>query len=362
MVNDADSSSLNNLILDLDSPDVETRKRALNAIGHFALNGEYRRDSLSPILEHLIDIDAGVRSSAALAVGQLAARGIYDATSWPQILAMLQDEDERSSIGAAVAVSQIAKVGLCDVACLDDLISNADLQEDHIRFYLKTAIAEIVKGNESEDVDKINGIDPLPTDISSLVAAIKEIDREHPWSTLESGTYERVSSSRDSEPSRRKARGPKGPSHDASGEWKNRDGYLLIFRIEVILRDAIQTRIVEPNPGTIDNLVEQDIMKDCTGRMSKEEAFRPPIETSSRWIDYCHFGDLKRIMKKGKNLIRLKDAFPDVDHLLAITFKLDELEPIRNKIAHSRIISDCEYSRLKQYADDIIDAYKLKNV
>ena len=78
----------------------------------------------------------------------------------------------------------------------------------------------------------------------------------------------------------------------------------------------------------------------------------PFMKKGYRLIEYSDFSDLKRIFLKGKNKEEFSDLLNDVQFRGLIT-KLDELDPIRKKVAHSRRLSKKEFDRLKMYANDI---------
>jgi len=131
----------------------------------------------------------------------------------------------------------------------------------------------------------------------------------------------------------------------------NYEGYRLLYDLERFLRDLIHQRICIPFRKTIQNKIHPDLLKKWKDRRQEEEK-NPLNKNRYRLLDYSDFSDLKDILLKGRNKEEFKDLLND-EQMRNLISKLDELDPIRKKIAHSRSLSKEEFDRLQMYADDV---------
>jgi hypothetical protein len=136
----------------------------------------------------------------------------------------------------------------------------------------------------------------------------------------------------------------------------NVEAYRLLYNLERTLRDLIQTRICEKHKKIIKNKIHPDDLIKWKERQSEEKA-DPLLDGDYRLIEYSDFSDLKRIFEKGKNKEEFHDLLDD-EQFRNIISKLDELDSIRKKIAHSRPLTKREFDKLKIYAEDIARLFK----
>jgi len=146
---------------------------------------------------------------------------------------------------------------------------------------------------------------------------------------------------------------------EAKGDFLfNIKGYELLFALERLLRNIIHERICLVHQLTITERIDPNIIKRWKKRRTKE-INDCLLNGEYRLIDYSDFKDLKDIFENEKNQELFFDLL-DKKRFRSIISKLDELEPIRNKIAHSRSLTKREFNKLKIYADDIYRLLKPK--
>ncbi|MCE5305294.1 hypothetical protein LLG34_06315 [bacterium] len=138
----------------------------------------------------------------------------------------------------------------------------------------------------------------------------------------------------------------------------NRFAYESLFELEVSLRNLIQTRIIEPNKGNLKNYIPKEMLDYWITKKTNETKNSNSSEDDSDLIEYSDFTDLKQIFEKGKNKNLVKDIIPE-EKLKTIISKLQELDPIRKKIAHSRAITKNDIYRLVLYQSDILRMIKI---
>lgn len=135
----------------------------------------------------------------------------------------------------------------------------------------------------------------------------------------------------------------------------NFEAYKFLYGLERYLRSLIQIKIIEPNEN-IKNKIPPKMMEDWESRKKKEEGSHV-TDGNYELIDYSDFTDLKRIFEKGRNNKLFEDII-NQESFKAVLTKLDELDPIRKKIAHSRPLSKKELDRLIIYTEDINKIFK----
>jgi hypothetical protein len=127
----------------------------------------------------------------------------------------------------------------------------------------------------------------------------------------------------------------------------NYEGYTILYNLERFLRDIIKQKICLKDP----NRVPKEILGLWTKRRTEEER-NPCVFGKYDLIDFSDFTDLKMIFERGRNYQLFLDICSE-DQFRAIISKLNELDPIRKKIAHSRPLTKPDFDRLKLYAEDI---------
>ena len=136
----------------------------------------------------------------------------------------------------------------------------------------------------------------------------------------------------------------------------NFPAYQLIFGLELFLRNIIHDRIFIPYEKSLSDRIDANILKRWESRKQKEET-NPLLDGRYRLIDQSDFSDVRKILEREENGREFSDILNDRQFRNVIS-KLDELEPIRNKIAHSRPLTKREFDKLKIYVDDIIRMFK----
>lgn len=135
-------------------------------------------------------------------------------------------------------------------------------------------------------------------------------------------------------------------------------GYEFLFELEVYLRNQIFDRIFRPckNEKEYANYVDADILIEWKKRKKAEEE-DPLIEGKYRIIDYSDFTHLKMILERGKNVTKFRDVL-NQEQYKGVISRLHELDPIRKKIAHSRLLTEKEFNRLRLYSEDILTLFQ----
>lgn len=125
-----------------------------------------------------------------------------------------------------------------------------------------------------------------------------------------------------------------------------------MFELENLLRLFIQERLEEKfkEEGGWIKRIPKRVIKKCEKRAKREKESYQELG-SDFLIDYADFGDLKRIILLKENWSKTFQEYFRNEAEIAI--KLEELEPIRNTIAHNRSLSDKELNRLEVFSDDI---------
>jgi hypothetical protein len=131
----------------------------------------------------------------------------------------------------------------------------------------------------------------------------------------------------------------------------NFEGYAVLYHLERFLRDLIEQKICLKEPKMISNRIPKEIINQWKYRR-EEEKKNSNVSGQYDLIDYSDFTDLKMIFEKGKNIQLFRDICSE-EQFRAVISKMNELDPIRKKIAHSRPLRKEEFDRLKMYAEDI---------
>jgi hypothetical protein len=132
---------------------------------------------------------------------------------------------------------------------------------------------------------------------------------------------------------------------------ENKKAYEYLYILENKLRELIvEVLTKKSNKQNLSGwtiLIQKEIIKKWEKRAT-EERNNYQIIGSSNLIDYSEFGDIRLIIQKHW------DEFSKIfNNQEVIVSKLDELEPIRNNIAHNRKLSPQEFKRLEIYFFDI---------
>ena len=129
------------------------------------------------------------------------------------------------------------------------------------------------------------------------------------------------------------------------------DSNRILRSIEDLLRGCIERELSKVSNDWWAELIPLDIRRRSESRMSRRESVWPWYQaTSQRLVDFLDFSDYKKIILDNKNWT---DVFESVFGSQSfIESKLQELEPIRNDIAHSRSVDCVASSKLQIYLQD----------
>lgn len=124
--------------------------------------------------------------------------------------------------------------------------------------------------------------------------------------------------------------------------------YALLFCFENSIRDLVAERLSEVGgENWWEERVSPTIKKYAQGIYDKAIASAWLDGAKGRMIDFTTFGQLVKI---------IIDNWSEFDYLIPsqswLNQKLNEVEEVRNFIAHSRMLSDREFERMVMYIDD----------
>ncbi len=145
------------------------------------------------------------------------------------------------------------------------------------------------------------------------------------------------------EPPAPKAERPGGPSED----------YLILQNLEKTMRTHLVGKLSALTPNWWAERVPADVREAAEQRMIHRQASWPWYAGENvDPIEYVDFADYAKIISRRDNW---RDAFeamfrdPEI-----LRTKLRELEPTRNDIAHSRVLSRAAREKLRLYASDLM--------
>jgi len=119
--------------------------------------------------------------------------------------------------------------------------------------------------------------------------------------------------------------------------------YILESKLRGLIVEILSEKSEKQNLSGWTTLIQRDIIKKCEKRADKEKTSHQSLG-SDRIVDYLEFGDIKLIIQKNW------DEFSRIfNNQGTIVSKLDELELIRNAVAHNRVLSLQEFKRLEIY-------------
>jgi hypothetical protein len=123
--------------------------------------------------------------------------------------------------------------------------------------------------------------------------------------------------------------------HDEQTE----EARLLLYKLENTLRQFVYSKIREKN-GNIDGAFQR------SWESSKRKEFLPPRKPlECDLINYSTFDQIKKIITQNENWSKIfQEYFGRPDGVIS---RINELDDIRDTIAHNRIISSFDYESLK---------------
>ena len=130
----------------------------------------------------------------------------------------------------------------------------------------------------------------------------------------------------------------------------NVKAYKILFELERLLRNFISETLQQRFEHGWIKRIPPRIVRKCEQRALREKDTYQEISTddSSLVINYADFKDLKEILINNWPIFEIYFGRREL-----IENKLEELEIPRNIIAHNRIISTTELSRISVYANDL---------
>jgi len=128
--------------------------------------------------------------------------------------------------------------------------------------------------------------------------------------------------------------------------------YKLLCNFESALRDFIREELSRATDKWWDERIPPDVRQSAEERMRKEESI-PPFEPLGRHpIFYVSFSDYRKIILRRDNWHDVfKEVFKDE---LWIAARLKDLELLRNKVMHSRPLTQREKEKLRLFVDEIL--------
>ena len=121
----------------------------------------------------------------------------------------------------------------------------------------------------------------------------------------------------------------------ANGIARTEDAHYLLYSLENKLRQFIAIKLKEGN-----GRIEESMIKDWQGTKRKEaQPQRKPIDYEL--INYSTFDQLKKIIIQNENWDKIfKPYFRRQDGVIS---RINEIDDIRDTIAHNRKLSDFDY-------------------
>lgn len=124
--------------------------------------------------------------------------------------------------------------------------------------------------------------------------------------------------------------------------------YALIYAFENSVRDLIKEKLQQNiGPNWWDTAVPDKIRRHCVVRKADAEKNTWLQGQRIDLISFADFGHLSDIIIH--NWTNFSDLFPNQHWLKQ---RLDELEKVRNFIAHNRLLLDAEFQRIEMYVAD----------
>lgn len=145
------------------------------------------------------------------------------------------------------------------------------------------------------------------------------------------------------------------------GQWIDPEAFKMLRTLETEIRSFVKSSLEKAvGENWWQDRVPLDIRTKAEERMDKEERiYQWHVEEDEEPMVYVDFSGYVQIILRKNNWRELfKDTFEKEER---IKTKLQELEPIRNKVFHSRRISREDLDRLRLYSTDILRAIRGRN-
>ncbi len=130
------------------------------------------------------------------------------------------------------------------------------------------------------------------------------------------------------------------------------NAYVLLFKLEYKLRLFIENKLKEKyGSDWWEKGIPSSVKREAEGRKKDELEIGWQVSKDKSIINYIEFKDIDNIISHTDNWKIFEPYFRDLQNIKA---KLNELEYIRNDIAHTRVLSDEGYNRLTSYFKEIM--------
>jgi len=124
--------------------------------------------------------------------------------------------------------------------------------------------------------------------------------------------------------------------------------YIAFFCFENSVRKLVSDRMIErQGVKWWESKVSTNIRRRVKDRMDKDQKNKWHAPRATNEISYCDFGDLSDIILT--NWTEFEDLFPTQDW---IKTRLGDLEPSRNALAHSNVLTDHDINRIDMFLRD----------
>lgn len=132
------------------------------------------------------------------------------------------------------------------------------------------------------------------------------------------------------------------------------NAYRSLFVVENYLRKFIETKLTERyGADWWEKGISSGLRDKADERKSDEQQYGWQVSDTERNLEYLSFPDLSKIIANQWSVFR-----PVFEKQSKIELRLNELEVIRNAIAHTRTLTEDAMNRLEQYSDDIFNLTK----
>ena len=132
------------------------------------------------------------------------------------------------------------------------------------------------------------------------------------------------------------------------------NAYRSLFVVENHLRKFIETKLTEHyGADWWKKGISSGLRDKADGRKSDEQQYGWQVSYTERNLEYLSFPDLNKIIDNQWSVFRLV-----FEKQSKIKLRLNELEVIRNAIAHTRTLTESTMNRLEQHSDDIFNLTK----
>jgi len=135
------------------------------------------------------------------------------------------------------------------------------------------------------------------------------------------------------------------------------EAFRLLYTLEQELRSTIISELshLEPSNWWLDR-IPRDVRENAETRAGEKLELEPSKHAEEDLLEYVDFASYVKILLRKNNWNQaFESLFPSREWLKS---RLEELEPIRNDIAHGRELNVRSLERLRMFASDLLDALR----